>query len=206
MWPQIALALLLTAAATGLVLRETWDDDSWLAMSSLNPRFLLGAAGLLALAWTVGTRSAACRLPSHGLPDFRPGRVRANFLGYFLAAILPFASGGGPLQVYSLTRAGVPVGYGTAAVLLSGFLAHFSLAVTGILIVFFSDVTIRFDPRIDQWIRAGVLAYTAGLLASAFLVWHVERGRRFIQAVVRWVLRLGTDRERVRARQRRWIE
>src|SRR5690606_42147606 len=30
--------------------------------------------------------------------------LRANFLGYFLAAITPFASGGGPLQVYSLTR------------------------------------------------------------------------------------------------------
>lgn len=199
MWPQIALALLLTAAATGLVLRETWDDDSWLAMSSLNPRFLLGAAGLLALAWTVdaGRLHAVCRAMGYRISA--RAALRANFLGYFLAAITPFASGGGPLQVYSLTRAGVPVGYGTAAVLLSGFLAHFSLAVTGILIVFFSDVTIRFDPRIDQWIRAGVLAYTAGLLALAFLVWHVERGRRFIQAVVRWVLRLGTDRERVRA-------
>lgn len=180
-------------------MRETWEDDSWLAISSFDPRFLLAAAGLLVLAWIVdaGRLQAVCRAMGYRVST--GAALRTNFLGYFLSAITPFASGGGPLQVYSLTRSGVPIGYGTAAVLLSGFMAHFSLAVTGIFLIFVSDVTIRFDPRIDQWIRAGVLIYTGVVLTLAFLVWRVERGRRFIQAVVRWVLRIGTDGERVRA-------
>lgn len=198
LWPQIAIALLLTGTATGLVMRETWEDDSWMAISSFNPRFLVGAAGLLVLAWIVdaGRLHAICRAMGYRI-SIRSA-LRTNFLGYFLSAITPFASGGGPLQVYSLTRSGVPIGYGTAAVLLSGFLAHSTLAMTGIYLVFFSNVPLRFDPRIDQWIRAGVLLYAGGLLTLAFLVWHVERGRRFIQAVVRWVLRFTSDKRRVR--------
>lgn len=199
LWLQIVIAVLLTGAATGLVMRETWRDDSWTALRTFDARFLLAAALLVILAWIadMARLQAVCRALGYRVEPSTA--LRTNLLGYFLSAITPFTSGGGPLQVYSLTRAGVPVGHGTAVVLVSGFIAHLSLALAGIGLVFGTNVTISFHPGIDPWIRGGVLIYTGGVITLAFLVWHVDRARRFIRAVVRGVLRFATDAERVHA-------
>lgn len=199
LWPQVIVALLLTAGATGFVLHQTWEADSWTAMLSFNPGHLAVATALLVCAWLIdaGRMQAVCRAMGYRVTT--KAALRSNLLGYFLSSVTPFTAGGGPLQVYSLHRSGVPVGYATAAVLVNGFFAHFSLALSGTFIVFGCDVAAGLNPRIYQWLRISIFVYMGVLLVLAFSVWHVERGRRLIKKVIWPLLRFFTDKRRARS-------
>lgn len=200
LWPQVLLALCLTALATGLVLRMTWQEGSWRALASFDIRWLLVALGLMLAAWAADV----LRLQAMGLGmGYRiPAWValRTNLLGYFLAAITPFTIGGGPLQIYSLYRAGLPVGHAAAAVMGSGFIAHLSLAVLGLLFVFGLGLEVSADPVIDSVVRWTLLAYTIGLFALTVLLWQVHRARRVIGAITLGVLRIFMETGRAHAR------
>lgn len=182
--PQIVVAVLITAAAIGAVMYATWQDDSWTALRRLDPRLLGGAIGLLVLGWVVdGWRmQAMTRALSYRIPF--PVALRTNLLGYFLSAITPFTAGGGALQVYSLARAGLAVGHGTAAVLVSGFVSQLGLALTGVVIVFGFNVTVLGDARLEQLIRIGVIVYAAVVLSLVLATWHIDKGRKFIRILI----------------------
>lgn len=200
LWPQVLLSLALTALATGIVLRLTWQEGSWKALESFDARWLLVALLLVLTAWLadVGRLQAMGRALGYTIP----ARValRTNLMGYFLSAITPFTVGGGPLQIYSLFRAGLPAGHAAAIVMGSGFIAHLSLAWMGMGLVFGLGLTISADPRLNEIVRWLLLAYTIGLMILTWTLWNVDRGRRLIGGLVRGVLRLFGDKERAAAR------
>lgn len=200
LWPQILVSLVLTCLATGLVLRLTWQERSWRELQSFDTRWLLVALGLMLAAWLAD----AWRLQAMGRGmGYRVPllvALRTNLLGYFLSAITPFTIGGGPLQVYSLYRAGLPVGHAAAAVVGSGFIAHLSLALLGLLLVFGLGLTVSADPVVDGVVRWALLIYTAGLFALTVLLWQVHRARRVIGRIASSVLRLFGKPERAQAR------
>jgi len=200
LWPQILVSLALTGLATGVVLRLTWQERSWRELQSFDTRWLLVALGLVLGAWVADV----WRLQAMGLGmGYRiPFRValRTNLLGYFLSAITPFTVGGGPVQIYSLYRAGLPVGHAAAAVMGSGFIAHLSLAILGLVLVFGLDLTVSADPMVDEIVRWVLLIYAIGLFALTMLLWQVHRARRVIGGIVYRALRLFSHPERARAR------
>ena len=171
------------------------DGDVVVQPGALGSRYRLAR---IRVAHRRGTH-ASCLLRAMGYRVTTKAALRSNLLGYFLSSVTPFTAGGGPLQVYSLHRSGVPVGYATAAVLVNGFFAHFSLALSGTFIVFGSDVAAGLDPRIYQWLRMSIFVYMGVLLVLAFSVWHVERGRRLIKKVIWPLLRFFTDKRRARS-------
>lgn len=179
-------------------MNATWQDDSWAALRTFDTRLVLAAFGLLVAAWCVDAfrMNAMTRALGYKISPWIV--LRTNLLGYFLSAITPFTAGGGALQVYSLARAGLTVGHGTAAVLVSGFIAQFGLALAGIFIVFGFNVSISGDPRLEQIIRLGVLVYAIVVIALVWLTWHIDKGRKVIAAVVRGVLRFVVDGSKVR--------
>lgn len=195
--PQIAIALLLTALAIGVVIKMTWQDDSWAVLRSMKGGPLWAAVSLVFIGWIVdGWRmQAMTRALGYKIP-FRTA-VRTNVLGYFLSAITPFTAGGGALQVYSLSRAGLTVGHGTATVLVSGFISQFGLALAGVIIVFGFGVTAAADPRLEQLIRIGVIVYMAVVVALVWLSWHIDKGRKLAATVVRSVLKFVADDAKV---------
>lgn len=200
LWPQILVSLMLTALATGAVLRWTWQEGSWRALQSFDLRWLLAALALVLAAWVADV--ARLQAMGRALGYRIPARValQTNLMGYFLAAVTPFTVGGGPLQIFSLFRAGLPAGHAAAVVMGSGFIAHLSLAWLGMALVFGFGLTISADPRLNDIVRWLLLAYTIGLMILTWLLWHVERGRRLIGALARGVLGLFGHRQRAAAR------
>lgn len=194
---QIIVAVLITAAAIAGVLYVTWQDDSWHALRSLDRRFVFAAVALVFLGWTVdGWRlQAMTRAVGYDIPFLTA--LRTNLLGYFLSAVTPFTAGGGALQVYSLTRAGLTVGHGTAAVLVTGFVAQLGLALASVVIVFGFGMTILPDSRLEQVVRIGIVVYAAVVLGLVWITWHIDKGRRFIAAVVRWTAKFVADEDKV---------
>lgn len=180
-------------------MRATWQEDSLQALTSFDPRFLWAACGLLVVAWAFDALRLHAMARAVGYRIGAATALQTNFLGYFLSAITPFTLGGGALQVYSLTRAGLPVGHGTAIVLVNGFSAQIGLSLAGIAVMFGTDLSISADPRIQQLLQVGVILYAVVAIALALMVWHVERARRFVQAIVRGVLRIVTNGGRVRS-------
>lgn len=192
----------MTGLAIGLVINATWQDDSWAVLRTFDSRFLWAAVGLLLFSWVVdGWRmQAMAKALGYTIP-FRTS-LRTNVLGYFLSAVTPFTAGGGALQVYSLSRAGLTVGHGTAAVLVSGFISQFGLALTGVALVFGAGITVTGDARLDQIIRIGVVVYAIVVAALVGLTWHIDKGRKFIAAIVQGVLKYVTDDTKVRRAER----
>lgn len=195
---QIVIALLVTGVATGLVINATWQDDSLAALHTLDLRLVFAALGLLIGAWVVDVFRMQAMTRALGYKISPLVALRTNLLGYFLSAVTPFTAGGGALQVYSLARAGLTVGRGTAAVLVNGFIAQFTLAVAGIVIVFGFDVTVNADPRLEQIIRLSVLVYAVVVIALVWLTWNIDKGRKLIAAIVKGVLRFVVDGTKVR--------
>lgn len=195
---QIIAAVLITAAAIGGVVYVTWQDDSWDALRGLDRWVLAGAVGLVFLGWAVdGWRMQAMGRAVGYDVSFRTA-LRTNLLGYFMSAVTPFTAGGGALQVYSLSRAGLTVGHGTAAVLVTGFIAQLGLALASVVIVFGFGVTVFPDPRLEQLVRIGVVVYALVVLALVRLAWRIDRGRKFIATVAGGAVKFVTDEDKAR--------
>ncbi|HEY8418202.1 MAG TPA: lysylphosphatidylglycerol synthase transmembrane domain-containing protein [Limnochordales bacterium] len=200
LWPQILLSLALTALATGIVLRLTWQDRSWRALQSFDARWLVIAFGLVFAAWLFDMWRLQVMGRGIGYRISARVALRTNLLGYFLSAITPFTVGGGPLQIYSLYRAGLPAGHAAAIVMGSGFIAHLSLALMGLLLVFGLGLTVSADEGINNIIRWLLLIYTVGLMILTLMLLNVGRGRRLLGGLVRGVLRIFGSRDKVEAR------
>jgi len=200
LWPQIVLSLALTAFATGIVLRLTWQDRSWRALESFDARWLLIAVGLVLAAWLFDMGRLQAMGRAVGYRISARVALRTNLLGYFLSAVTPFTVGGGPLQIYSLFRAGLPAGHAAAVVMGSGFIAHLSLALMGMLLVYGMGLTVSADEDLNNIIRWLLLIYTIGLTILTLMLWNVDRGRRLLGGLARGVLRIFGNRDKAEAR------
>lgn len=194
---QMIIAFIVTGVATGLVLRTTWQDESWTAIARFDIGYVGLAFGLLIVTWIVDGLRMGAMTRALGYKVAPLLILRTNFLGYFLSAVTPFTAGGGALQVYSLARAGLSVGHGTAAVLVGGFIAQLMLAVTGIVVVFAFNIPVTADPGFQQIIRVGVLLYAFVVISLVTLAWHIDKGRKLVEAIVKGLLRFIVDGEKV---------
>ena len=118
-WKKILSALfivLIVAAVVSIAFGNPELTDAWGALRSLNPAWVLGLLALwFAYAFFDALGTWFC-LRGQG---FRLGLLSVlgfTLIGFFYSNITPGASGGQPMQVNSMRKAGVPVGNGTSAV------------------------------------------------------------------------------------------
>ena len=90
--------------------------DSWKAIAQMNGWWL---AGIIA-CWFVYTffdgMNYWCYLNRQGFKISIGRAVNVALIGFYYSNITPAATGGQPMQVNSMRKAGIPVGYGTMAV------------------------------------------------------------------------------------------
>ena len=111
------LSFVFIAASVSLVLVYAFSNpelkDAWGQISKLNLSWLAG----LFMCWVAYVFFDALGnwsyLHSQGFKIHLPRMIGASLIGFYYSNITPSAAGGQPMQVNSLRKAGIPVGYGT---------------------------------------------------------------------------------------------
>ena len=88
-------------------------EDAWKALESLSPVWVLGIFGCWFAYMFFDALSGWIYLRSEGFGLSLGRAVNACLIGFYYSNITPSSAGGQPMQVNSLRKAGVPVGYGT---------------------------------------------------------------------------------------------
>ena len=115
---HLSLLIILLSIAIVLIIAFSNQEleNAWEAILSLKASWVLGAF----CCWLVytGFESLGTWIYLKGqgfqLPFFRS--LAATMTGFFYSNITPSAAGGQPMQISSLRRSGIPVGYGATAV------------------------------------------------------------------------------------------
>jgi hypothetical protein len=108
--------VLCMAAVFYIAFSNTDLKDAWEAINQIK----IGWLGALFLCWAVYTffdgMNYWCYLNHQGFKISIGRAVNVALIGFYYSNITPGAAGGQPMQVNSMRKAGIPVGYGTMAV------------------------------------------------------------------------------------------
>jgi len=108
--------------------------------------------------------------------------IQITFVNKFVSSITPFASGGGPLQVYLLTKKQVPVGCGIAATLIRTVLPIIFFFIT-VPLILLNNVSLQaLIPGYDPYLYIGVLAVFYLVIGVGFF-WLIYNPR-IIQVLI----------------------
>ena len=108
--------VLCMAAVFYIAFSNTDLKDAWEAIKQMK----IGWLAAIFLCWIVYTffdgMNYWCYLKGQGFKISIGRAVNIALIGFYYSNITPGAAGGQPMQVNSMRKAGVPVGYGTMAV------------------------------------------------------------------------------------------
>ena len=193
----LRLFALLSLVGFATIFFFTTTGESLKALQSLRVQFLLLALVLVALDFFMGglriyvffTRDILKKI---SLLDC----IKANLANIFVAAVTPSNTGGGPAQLYILTRRGVPLS-GAMSVGLINFFSSMSFFFLGFLVVFLFTSGSVFPRGLAFLIRYSFLVFSVVSLLALFLVVKPE-SLGFLFRVFSWITRViwRKDRER----------
>ncbi len=111
------LSLLLVVgsieAVIGIAFSNSELENAWEALGSLDPKWVLGIFACWFAYMFFDALSGWIYLRSVGFRLSIGRAVNACLIGFYYSNITPSSAGGQPMQVNSLRKAGIPVGYGT---------------------------------------------------------------------------------------------
>ena len=128
--------ILSTISATILFYRGV-DSNTWTSLKRIRPRYAVMALAAMSIYWIVNGLRFQVLVKGLGEHVSLWNSIRAFMANLFLGAVTPFQTGGGPLQIYILSRAGVPLAKAFSACLMGAMLTIFSLVGSTILILLF---------------------------------------------------------------------
>ncbi|NLA52476.1 MAG: flippase-like domain-containing protein, partial [Alcaligenaceae bacterium] len=118
---------ILIIAVIGL-LDPHLKDIGW-AFYQLKPVWIGMAALCMILFWIMDTLIIKYLLASiHGSISFKKSIVVA-LIGQYYNAVTPFASGGQPMQIYYMSRFGIPAGYSTSVLIIKFLMYQIVLSI-----------------------------------------------------------------------------
>ena len=178
------LLIVASIAAVFLIAFSNRDlENAWAAMGSLDLSSLL----CVLLCWAVYTFFDGVnywmylRRQGFRLSIFRA--VHIALIGFYYSNITPSAAGGQPMQVNSMRRAGIPVGYGTMAVTVRFITNQFMISMIS-LVLFLGNRDFVYEQlgAAMWWVRFGWLLNFGSVplvLLAAFrrnwIQWLLER-------------------------------
>ena len=159
------------------------------ALRSIGPVWVMACL----LAWAV---SVLCDAVSIRFYLRRQGyRISLLYAGYVAIAgnyysnVTPGATGGQPMQIYYLSKKGVPIGIGTSALIVQFFSFQFMLAVWGtVLWIAFRDF-IAEQVGGNTWILVVGYGYN---IFSVGIILLMALNRRIVWFIIRLIIRLLT--------------
>ena len=152
-----ALFILLSVAAVFCIAFGNPElHDAWDALRSLDARWVLCLFGCWAAYAFFDALGTWFCLKKQGFRLGIGAVLRITLIGFYYSNITPGASGGQPMQVNSLRKAGVPVGNGTSAVTVRLIANQFTVSVLSLLFLLLNRSFVYHQLNGAVWfVRAG---------------------------------------------------
>ncbi len=184
-------SLLFIAATLGLMIALAFSNrdltNAWDALLTLDMRWVLGA--LCAIAANVAFDTLCLYFFLHRQKYKVSLRVAGyvSLTGFYYSNITPGASGGQPMQVYHMSKHGVPVPIGTSAISIKFFAQQVAVVAMSSALWFLNRVFVDVQLAGVRW--AIYIGYALNF-ASIPLILLVALHRPLVQAVITFVIRL----------------
>ncbi|UCB53538.1 MAG: flippase-like domain-containing protein [Candidatus Zixiibacteriota bacterium] len=182
------LFALLSLLGFATIFFFTTTGESFKALQSVRPEFLLLALLMVAVDFLLGGLRIYVFFTKQILKKISLfDCIKANLANIFVAAVTPSNTGGGPAQLYILTRRGVPLS-GAMSVSLINFFSSMSFFFLGFLVVFLFTSGSIFPRGLAFLIRYSFLAFSVVSLLAVFLVVKPE-SLSFLFKIFSWITR-----------------
>jgi uncharacterized protein (TIRG00374 family) len=135
----------------------------------MKPAYLVLACGLMVAQWSLNAIRFRILVNSLDNSVTFLASLRAFMANVFLSAVTPSQTGGGPVQIYILNRAGVPLAKGFAGCLMGAVLTVVCLLVsTAVILASSAGLRTEFGRHLTGVIMTVVLVFSA--LAGLFVL------------------------------------
>jgi uncharacterized protein (TIRG00374 family) len=178
-----------TISALALFYRGV-DKDTWVSLRQIRPEY-----GLLALVSMIGywcLNGLKFQILVIGLGDHVSfwNSFKAFVANLFLGAVTPFQTGGGPLQIYILSRAGVPIARAFSACLVGAMLTILSLVSSTIVILLFAkNLGFEFGQFMSAIFSTVSLIFLVALVLFVLSLFKIEIFKRIIGGSLNFLTR-----------------
>ncbi len=192
----LAIFLAISVVSALVIFFITADTGSWRGLVRIDPGHAALAAALMVAQWCLNALRFKILVNSLGNRISFATSLKAFMSNVFMSAITPSQTGGGPMQIYVLNRAGVSVAKAFAGCLMGAVLSVVSLLGTTLAILVFSP---GFRAELGRHL-AGVLltaAVVCSILVFLFLlsIFRIGAIKRLAGSVLLFILRfLKTER------------
>jgi uncharacterized protein (TIRG00374 family) len=169
---------------------------TWTRIRYIRPGYALLAAALMLSHWCFNALRFKILVNSlDNNVSFRTS-LKAFIANIFVSAVTPSQTGGGPIQIYILNRAGVPIAKGFTGCLMGAVMAVFWLLTSTIIILIAKpDLRMEFGGHLTGILVSVVAVF--GILALLFLLslFRIKLVKNLIGRTLLTVLRVvGTER------------
>ena len=190
-WKKV-LSLLLVVASIVLVISIAFSnselEDAWKALESLDPIWVLGIFGCWFAYMFFDALSGWVYLRSVGFKISIGRAVNACLIGFYYSNITPSSAGGQPMQVNSLRKAGIPVGYGTMTATIRFACNQFAICAMSMTFWLLNRNFVLQQLGDKVWLaRLGWMINFAGVPLCLMAAYQ----RNLIQRISNWMIRLG---------------
>jgi len=164
----LRMAVILSLLISAIIIVITIDEDTLeRVLENMDMKYLLIIIGLIVLNIVAAGQRLKVMISTIDKKLSLKDCMIVHISGAFVSNVTPFASGGGPFQIYFLHKKGVNVGKASTAIVTNFLLRLFYFGVlTPIFLIFF-----------NEYISAGVvpdylfyLAFGMGVLISAGII------------------------------------
>jgi uncharacterized protein (TIRG00374 family) len=176
---MVFLAISVLSALAVIFL--TADPGTWTGLKFMRPGFIGLATGLMVIQWCLNAIRFRILVNSLGEGVSFTTSFRAFMTNIFLGAVTPSQTGGGPMQIFVLNRAGVPVSKAFAGCLMGAILTVICL-VSSALIVLVSSPALRseFGPRMTGILLSAVIVFGALVVLFVLSLTRTQGMKRLI--------------------------
>ena len=123
-------------------------QDAWGTITGLNLWWVAGIFGCWIVCTVFDGLNYWCYLRRERFRISIGRTINVALIGYYYSNITPSAAGGQPMQVNSLRKAGIPVGYGTMAVTIRFFANQFIICFISLVLFLFNRPFVLFNWRV----------------------------------------------------------
>jgi uncharacterized protein (TIRG00374 family) len=183
--PGLAIFLAISVVSALAITLLTTDTGTWSGLRRMRPEYALLAALLMIAQWCFNAIRFKILINSLGSNLSFTHSLRAFMANLFIAAVTPSQTGGGPMQIYVLSRAGVPIAKGFAGCLMGAVLSVFFLLASSLAVLLLRPgLRAELAERMAGIMVIAVIVF--GLLAVLFLlsIFRIRLIRRLIGRIL----------------------
>lgn len=165
----LAIFLAISVASAAAIFLISNRAGVWTGISRMRPAYLALALGLMVAQWSLNAIRFKILVNSLDNRVTFLTSFRAFMANVFFSAVTPSQTGGGPVQIYVLNRAGVPLAKGFAGCLMGAVLSVVCLLTsTTVILVSNAGLRAEFGRHLTGVIVTAVIVFSA--LAGLFVL------------------------------------